>query len=411
MIVQNAGGEGSIVVEKVRSVEGRQLRLQRADRHVRGPGAGRRHRPDQGHAHGAAERRVDRRPPPHDRSADRREEGRQAGAPAAPAAAAWAGCTKAQSALAGARKSAGGQHERPRFVSALSRSASALQLEPQLLDPPRRTCGTNGPTTASCVAACTPPREARRREAAAHRAARQRRSLQLLAEVREHDVRERRPAQRRARARRRAVAQVPAAARDPVLHRGRVRARAQHPLVVVRLEHQHVEIVAERAQRAARVPEVVARPPTRAADVIDVATIATGSAASCDTAHRLKLHAREAQRGAGVERAGRPPRASAGHASTVPPSRTASIPTLRAGARAAHVIVCSCVTTQRLDRLRRHADRRQPLLERLARGSRRPPARASPPSRPARRCRGCRCPAPRALIPAPAPPRSYARVS
>ena len=78
MIVQNAGGEGSIVVEKVRCVEGRQLRLQRADRHVRGSGAGRRHRSDQGDAHGAAERGVDRRPPPHDRS-DRSSRRRKTG--------------------------------------------------------------------------------------------------------------------------------------------------------------------------------------------------------------------------------------------------------------------------------------------------------------------------------------------
>ena len=32
MIVHNAGGEGSIVVEKVRDVEGQDVRLQRADR-------------------------------------------------------------------------------------------------------------------------------------------------------------------------------------------------------------------------------------------------------------------------------------------------------------------------------------------------------------------------------------------
>ena len=38
------------------------------DRYVRGPGQGGRHRPDQGHPHGAAERRVDRRPAAHDRS-------------------------------------------------------------------------------------------------------------------------------------------------------------------------------------------------------------------------------------------------------------------------------------------------------------------------------------------------------
>ena len=60
MIAQNAGVEGSIVVEKVGSSQGRQLRLQRAHRHVRGPGAGGRHRSDEGDAHGAAERGVDR---------------------------------------------------------------------------------------------------------------------------------------------------------------------------------------------------------------------------------------------------------------------------------------------------------------------------------------------------------------
>ena len=61
MIVQNAGGEGSIVVEKVRASKDNNLRLQRADRHVREPRTGRCHRPDQGDPHGAAERRVDRR--------------------------------------------------------------------------------------------------------------------------------------------------------------------------------------------------------------------------------------------------------------------------------------------------------------------------------------------------------------
>ena len=38
MIVQNAGGEGSIVVEKVRTGKDDELRLQRRHRHVRGPG-------------------------------------------------------------------------------------------------------------------------------------------------------------------------------------------------------------------------------------------------------------------------------------------------------------------------------------------------------------------------------------
>jgi chaperonin GroEL len=64
IIVQNAGGEGSIVVEKVR-----------ADRSVRGSGRRGCHRSDQGHPDRAAERRVDLGPSPHDRSTDRREEG------------------------------------------------------------------------------------------------------------------------------------------------------------------------------------------------------------------------------------------------------------------------------------------------------------------------------------------------
>ena len=49
------------------------LRLQRRDRGVRGPGQGRRHRPDQGRAHGAAERGERRRPAAHHRGDDRRE--------------------------------------------------------------------------------------------------------------------------------------------------------------------------------------------------------------------------------------------------------------------------------------------------------------------------------------------------
>ncbi len=77
-IAQNAGWDGSIIVEKVKNGEGR-VRLQRADRRVRGPGRGRRHRPDQGGPHRAAERGVGGRPPAHHRGADRREaqEGRE----------------------------------------------------------------------------------------------------------------------------------------------------------------------------------------------------------------------------------------------------------------------------------------------------------------------------------------------
>ena len=41
MIAQNAGAEGSIVVAQGQGVEGQELRLQRRDRQVRGPGQGR----------------------------------------------------------------------------------------------------------------------------------------------------------------------------------------------------------------------------------------------------------------------------------------------------------------------------------------------------------------------------------
>ena len=67
-IASNAGVEGSIVVQKVKESEGRQLRLQRRDRRLRGPGQGRRHRPDEGRALRAAERGVDRVPAAHHRS-------------------------------------------------------------------------------------------------------------------------------------------------------------------------------------------------------------------------------------------------------------------------------------------------------------------------------------------------------
>ena len=48
--------------------QGPPLRLQRPDQHLRRPGEGGRHRPDQGDPHGAAERRVDRRPDADHRS-------------------------------------------------------------------------------------------------------------------------------------------------------------------------------------------------------------------------------------------------------------------------------------------------------------------------------------------------------
>ena len=72
-------------------------RLQRADRHLRGPGQGRRHRPGEGRALGAPELVVDRLAAAHDRSAHLRDSrGEEGIAPAADraAAAAWAGCTR-----------------------------------------------------------------------------------------------------------------------------------------------------------------------------------------------------------------------------------------------------------------------------------------------------------------------------
>jgi chaperonin GroEL len=74
-----------------------QLRLQRPHRRLRGPGRGRRHRPDQGHPHGAPERGLDRRPPAHHRGGGGREAGEgQGAADAGGRAAAWATCTEAE---------------------------------------------------------------------------------------------------------------------------------------------------------------------------------------------------------------------------------------------------------------------------------------------------------------------------
>ena len=65
-IAENAGFEGSVVVNEVRkSPEGQ--RPQRGDRRVRRPRHGRRHRPGDGDALGAPERRVDRQEHPHHR--------------------------------------------------------------------------------------------------------------------------------------------------------------------------------------------------------------------------------------------------------------------------------------------------------------------------------------------------------
>jgi chaperonin GroEL len=71
-IVANAGGEPSVVINKVRDGRGR-LRLQRPHPAVRRPDQGRRHRPDEGRPHRPAARGQRRRPDAHHRGDDRRE--------------------------------------------------------------------------------------------------------------------------------------------------------------------------------------------------------------------------------------------------------------------------------------------------------------------------------------------------
>ena len=78
-IANNAGVEGSIVVQKVKEAKDAELRLQRGDRHVRGPREGRRHRPDEGRPLGAPERGVDRVAAAHDRSHGLGDSGREEG--------------------------------------------------------------------------------------------------------------------------------------------------------------------------------------------------------------------------------------------------------------------------------------------------------------------------------------------
>ena len=75
-IAVNAGLEGGVVVEKVRSLKGANG-LNAAERRLRGPHQGRRHRRRQGDALGAAERGVDRGAVPHDRGGRRRQARRE----------------------------------------------------------------------------------------------------------------------------------------------------------------------------------------------------------------------------------------------------------------------------------------------------------------------------------------------
>ena len=77
-IAKNAGAEGSIVLDKVRTAKGA-FGYNAAHRGVRRPAQGRDHRPDQGRAHGPAERCLRGEPDAHHRGDGRREAGRQVG--------------------------------------------------------------------------------------------------------------------------------------------------------------------------------------------------------------------------------------------------------------------------------------------------------------------------------------------
>ena len=60
-IVQNAGKEGAVVVERVRSEKNENVGFNAATETVRGSGEGRRHRPGEGHSHSSSERSFNRR--------------------------------------------------------------------------------------------------------------------------------------------------------------------------------------------------------------------------------------------------------------------------------------------------------------------------------------------------------------
>ena len=78
-IVANAGEEGAVVVAKVLESKEPHYGYNALTGKFRGPGEGRRHRPDQGDAHGAAERGFDRGPAADHRSSGRRDSRAQGG--------------------------------------------------------------------------------------------------------------------------------------------------------------------------------------------------------------------------------------------------------------------------------------------------------------------------------------------
>ena len=75
-IVLNCGTEGAVVVEKIKSQPGSELRLQRLHRTVRRSGEGRRDRSHEGDSHGSAECGIHRLSHAHDRGHDLRGCGR-----------------------------------------------------------------------------------------------------------------------------------------------------------------------------------------------------------------------------------------------------------------------------------------------------------------------------------------------
>ena len=182
------------------------------------------------------------------------------------------------------------------------------------------------------------------------------------------------------------------------LEERRVRAGAQHSLVVVRLQHEHV-----RARAECRAPPRShgRRPctPPRATPVSAQVSAHPHRAGARRAAWRATVTrgARERARSPPAPRRCSGASASSRDAATVPAVAYSAQPHFRAAAAAPCTwSVCSCVTMQRLDRRRRHADRPQPRRElarreagvdQHARSRRTPRARRSPRSR-------CRAPRP-----------------
>ena len=79
MIVSNAGEEGAVVIGKIHESKETNYGYNAGTDEYEDLVDGRRHRSHQGHAYGAAERSVDRRPDAHHRSHDLRDPGEEGG--------------------------------------------------------------------------------------------------------------------------------------------------------------------------------------------------------------------------------------------------------------------------------------------------------------------------------------------